>query len=80
MKLDFLKLKAKQAADEAENTAAGGATKAVDAMDGAIKHAPSTSFGTSTLGQRTTYSYHRCQRRNPVTPPLACYSSKARAP
>ena len=39
MKPDCLKLKAKRAAEEAENTAARGATKAVDAKDGTNEHA-----------------------------------------
>ena len=39
LKPDFLKLKAKRAAEEAENTVTGGATNAVDAKDGASKHA-----------------------------------------
>ena len=38
MKPDFLKLKAKRAAEEAENTADEGATKAVDAKDRAGEH------------------------------------------
>ena len=39
MKPDCLKIKANLADEEAENTAARGATKAVDAKDGAGKHA-----------------------------------------
>ena len=39
MKPDCLKLKAKWAAEEAHNTADGGATKAVDAKDVADEHA-----------------------------------------
>ena len=41
MKPDCLKLKSKRAAEEADNTAAGVATKAVDAKEGASKHAHS---------------------------------------
>ena len=39
LKPDCLKLKAKRAAEEAENTAAGGPTKAINAKDGAGNHA-----------------------------------------
>ena len=39
MRPDCLKLKAKRADEEDENMASGGATKAVDAKDGAGEHA-----------------------------------------
>ena len=39
MKNDCLKLKAKRLAEEAENTVAGGETKALDTKDGAGEHA-----------------------------------------
>ena len=39
LKPDCLKLKAKRSAEEAENTAAGGVTKAADTKDGAGEHA-----------------------------------------
>ena len=71
MKPDCLKLKVKWAAEEAEDTAAGGVTKAVDTNDGTGENAHMMlidAFWDFNTGAEDHFSSRRCQRRNSVTP------------
>ena len=82
LKPDCLKLKAKRAAEEAENTADGGATKAVDAKDGAGEHAHTIivdKFRDFNTGAEDQFFFLQVSEEKFSTPPPAGFSLTARA-
>ena len=84
LKYDCLKLKAKQAAEEAKNMAEGGATKEVDTKDGAGEHVNTIIVDefwgfNNRVEDHFFFSQVSEEKLSNPPPPAGC-SSTARAP